>query len=91
MRQVSIFTSSDPCDPNPCNGNGDCTVTADRTSYECSCYEGFGGDTCSIDKCTDANNNDRPVSKNIDLNDRYKCFDINVYMSHTDTHIPTAW
>ena len=41
-----------PCDPNPCDNGGDCTVSG--TTFSCDCAPGYRGDTCGeeIDECT---------------------------------------
>ncbi|XP_072040242.1 IgGFc-binding protein-like [Amphiura filiformis] len=41
--------ATSPCTPNPCLNGGQCTETADMTSYICSCpYGQWTGPTCNI-------------------------------------------
>ena len=38
--------SIDKCNPNPCNGHGECSV--DKDGYvKCDCHLGFTGERCS--------------------------------------------
>ena len=48
----SVFLlAADPCNPNPCKNDGTCVENKDKTGrYQCTCAEGFGGDTCAIGK-----------------------------------------
>jgi uncharacterized membrane protein len=41
----------EPCDPNPCKNDGDCTASG--TTFTCDCAPGYRGDTCGedIDEC----------------------------------------
>ena len=36
------------CNPNPCNNGGTCADANDDGTPECTCAEGFVGDTCDI-------------------------------------------
>ena len=44
--------TSSPCDPNPCQNGGTCSISKDSSSsYQCSCIRGYTGDECSIGEC----------------------------------------
>ena len=36
----------DPCLPNPCKNDGNCTRTADLKDFTCNCTSEYTGDTC---------------------------------------------
>ena len=38
----------DPCDPNLCQNGGTC-VNISITTFECTCPEGYSGNTCGVD------------------------------------------
>ncbi|XP_026209336.1 hepatocyte growth factor activator isoform X1 [Anabas testudineus] len=51
---VSVHTSrriTDPCQVNPCQNGGVCTLIPLRHTFECSCPESFTGRLCEQNKC----------------------------------------
>ena len=44
------------CNPNPCNNGGTCADANDNGVPECTCAEGFFGDTCDIPAGNDYHN-----------------------------------
>ncbi|KAM9836423.1 hepatocyte growth factor activator [Aulostomus maculatus] len=51
---VTVHTSrriTDPCQVNPCQNGGVCSLIPHRHSYECSCPESFTGRLCEQKKC----------------------------------------
>ncbi|KAM4611744.1 hepatocyte growth factor activator [Polymixia lowei] len=42
---------TDPCQANPCQNGGICTLVPHRRSFECSCPESFAGRLCEQRKC----------------------------------------
>ncbi|KAL7375079.1 hypothetical protein ABVT39_011619 [Epinephelus coioides] len=52
--EVVVHTSrriTDPCQVNPCQNGGVCTLIPHRPSFECSCPESFTGTLCEQKKC----------------------------------------
>ncbi|GBO13878.1 Cadherin-related tumor suppressor [Araneus ventricosus] len=47
---IFLFFYTDPCTPNRCRNDGNCTVNG--TSFECACREPFFGKICEEDPCT---------------------------------------
>ena len=42
--------AADPCQPDPCNGHGDCLALEDG-AFACECHERYGGEAC--DECAE--------------------------------------
>lgn len=46
-----ISLAANPCDPNPCKNGGHCSKEpASRQRFNCSCKDGYVGETCEIGK-----------------------------------------
>ncbi|CAL8327272.1 unnamed protein product [Lota lota] len=54
VSQPNVHTSRrllDPCQINPCQNGGLCTLVPHKRSFECSCPESFSGRLCEQTKC----------------------------------------
>jgi hypothetical protein len=44
-----VVADSDPCNPDPCHGNGACAPNGE--DFVCACNSGYGGDECAQSVC----------------------------------------
>ena len=53
QNQTIKVTRSNPCEPNPCQNGGECSIATDD-NFECSCGDFWTGSTCEsdIDECS---------------------------------------
>ena len=53
QNQTIKVIRSNPCEPNPCQNGGECSIATDD-NFECSCDDFWTGSTCEsdIDECS---------------------------------------
>lgn len=47
---LSFLGTASPCRPDPCQNGGTCVKGRKRSSFQCSCPEGYSGSFCEVGK-----------------------------------------